>query len=264
MNDQPIGVFDSGVGGLTVFRQLAHVLPHENLIYFGDTARLPYGNKSQETVTRYCIENVRFLLQKNIKLLVVACNTGTAQALPKLEELFDIPIVGVIKPGAHKAISTTMNQCIAVLGTQGTIHSGAYQQELRRRLPAATIIPIACPLFVHLAEEHFLDHPAAKLIVEEYLNPIFKHPVDTVLLGCTHYPLLANLIQEVVGPDVRVVDSASSCADEVSRLLQNHQIASQGGLGTYQYYVSDDPERFRKVGEAFLGRPLGHIEAVAG
>lgn len=266
MRDSPlsasyhIGLFDSGVGGLTVMQEIARLLPRESLLYFGDTARVPYGNKSRETIIRYSIENAIFLLEKQIKLLVVACNTASAFALPKLRQIFNIPIVGVIEPGAQKAVSVTRNQRIAVLGTKGTIQSGAYQLEIQRLLPKATVIPVACPLLVPLVEERFLNHPITRLAVQEYLSQLEKAEVDTILLGCTHYPLIKELIQEQAGLHITLVDSASTCAQTVTQLLQSHQLESPTDQAIHRYYVSDDPAKFHDLGEKLFGHPLPHIE----
>lgn len=258
-----IGIFDSGVGGLTVMQQLMRILPHERLIYFGDTARVPYGNKSRQTIIRYSIENTICLLEKNIKLLVVACNTASALALPKLRQFFHLPIVGVIEAGAEKAVAVTRNQRIAVLGTRGTIQSGAYQAAIHKLAPQATILPIACPLFVPLVEEQWLSHPATQLIVQEYLRPIREHHVDTVLLGCTHYPLLGPLIQKEVGEEVALVDSASTCAHQVEQLLHQQQLFASHLQGEHQYYVSDDPEKFRALAEHLFGHNLRNVELLS-
>lgn len=257
---EAIGLFDSGVGGLTVMQQIMCMLPHERLIYFGDTARVPYGNKGSHTIVRYSIENTISLLEMNIKLLVVACNTASALALAKLRQLFKLPIIGVIEPGAEKAAAVTRNQRIAVLGTKGTIQSGAYQAAIKRIAPQATIIPIACPLFVHLVEEQWLDHAATRLIVREYLSPLQGKDVDTILLGCTHYPLLSEIIQQEVGGNVAIVDSASTCAEQVSALLQKNNLLSPILQGEHSYYSSDDPEKFRALGEKLFNSPLGKVE----
>jgi glutamate racemase len=251
-----IGVFDSGVGGLTVVKQLLESYPHESIVYFGDTARIPYGDKSPETIIRYSIENAKLLLKKNIKMLVVACNTASAYALKPLKS-FDIPVVGVIEPGAKKAVEVTRNGRIAVLGTRGTIQSGEYQKTIHRLLPSVMIQAIACPLFVPLVEEHFFNHPATRLIVQEYLAPIKKEKVDTVLLGCTHYPFLRAILEEEMGPHVTIVDSASTCADEVGMILKQNQIeASKDCIGSHQYFVSDDPEKFKRLSLNLLGQTL--------
>lgn len=260
MSSQAIGIFDSGVGGLTVMQQLMHLLPDEQLIYFGDTARVPYGNKSSQTIIRYSIENTICLLEKDIKLLVVACNTASAFALNKLRQLFNLPIVGVIEAGAEKAVDVTRNQHIAVLGTKGTIQSGAYQTAIHKLAPEAKILPIACPLFVPLVEELWLDHPATHLIIREYLRPIHEQEIDTVLLGCTHYPLLTALIQQEVGKEVFIVDSASTCAHQVAHLLKQKKMLSPTRNNQHQYYVSDDPKKFRLWAERLFGHSLETVE----
>lgn len=256
-----IGVFDSGVGGLTVMQQLRIALPSESMIYFGDTARLPYGSKSRETVIRYSIENAVFLMEKKIKLLVVACNTACSVALEKLQEIFNIPIVGVIVPGAEKAVSVTSHGRIAVLGTKGTIQSGAYQQEILRLMPEAHVIPIACPLFVPLTEERFLSHPASQLIVKEYLKPLKEQHVDTLLLGCTHYPLMRDLIEQEISSDVKIVDSASTCAEKVDAILTQHKMKNCNSKPNYQYFASDDPDKFRDLAEKLFGESIPVVKS---
>lgn len=258
-----IGMFDSGIGGLTVLQKLFQVLPAENFVYFGDTARLPYGEKSQETIIRYSIENTIFLLDKNIKLLVVPCNTASAYALDKLQQLFNIPVIGVIEPGADTAIELTTHGRIAVLGTKGTVNSGAYQKAILKRNPKIVVTSLACPLFVPLVEENYLDHPATKLIVHEYLKPLKEHKIDTLLLGCTHYPLLKELIQKEMGDDIAIVDSATACANKVVEvLIQRGLKVSRKADHEHQYFVSDDPHKFQILGEAFLGMPIRHVELV--
>lgn len=267
--NQSIGVFDSGVGGLTVMKELISVLPNESIVYFGDTARLPYGNKSPETIIKYSLENAEFLLEKEIKALVVACNTSTAYALGHLRELLNIPVIGVIEPGAKRAVSVTQNKHIVILGTKATINSQAYEREIKALLPGAVVTSIACPLFVPLVEERFVDHPAARLVAEEYFQRLEALDYDTVLLGCTHYPILRNLIQQVLKPDVNIVDSALTCAETVKQILGmkgmlnslKEQNPAQGVHGAvYRFYVSDDTEKFRLMGCDFLGRPISHVE----
>jgi glutamate racemase len=260
LKEHAIGIFDSGVGGLTVMQKLIQTLPHERFIYFGDTGRVPYGNKSAQTVLRYSIESTICLLQKNIKFLVVACNTVDAMALSKLRLLFNIPIVGVIDPGAEKAVAVTRTQCIGVLGTKGTIHSGAYQAAIQKLAPQATIVPIACPLFVPLVEEHWIHHPVTHLIVQEYLKPLSDQNIDTLLLGCTHYPLLSSIIQQHVGSEVKLVDSASNCAVRVAHLLQKNNLLASKLQGQHQYFVSDDPKKFHAFGERIFGYPFESVE----
>ncbi len=263
LSKRPIGLFDSGVGGLTVMRQIMHALPHEPLIYFGDTARLPYGEKSAESIIRYSIENAAFLMQKDIKALVVACNTSCAFAWDKLKNLYDIPVIGVIEPGAERAVQVTKNGRIAVLGTKGTIKTGEYERAIKRRLPGAQVLSIACPLFVPLVEERFLNHPAAQLIVQEYLKPLRAMDVDTILLGCTHYPLLAKLIQGEAGDGVVIVDSATTCADKVKELLMQHSLQTNlKHPPSHQYFVSDDPRKFRSMGQEIINAAIPHVEVV--
>jgi glutamate racemase len=255
MTASALGIFDSGVGGLTVMQAIKRLLPHENLIYFGDTARVPYGNKSPETIIRYSLENAAFLSKQHIKLMVVACNTSNAFAMPMLKELYSIPIIGVIEPGAEKAVAVTRNQRIGVLGTKATIQSGAYQQAIKELLPEAEVMALACPLFVPLVEERYLDHPATKLIIQDYLAPLKNQGIDTLLLGCTHYPFLKHLIQEEMGPDVTLVDSAITCAEKIASTLKNQDLSFQADV-KHRYFVSDDPEKFRKQAEALFGYPL--------
>lgn len=259
---QSIGIFDSGVGGLTVMQQVVGYLPKENVVYFGDTARVPYGNKSRDTIIRYSIENTIFLMQQNIKVLVIACNTASSYATERLRQIFNIPVVGVIEPGAERAVKVTRNGRIAVLGTRGTVSAGVYQQEILKRLPGATITAIACPLFVPLVEELMTSHASAKLIVKEYLAPLRSQNIDTILLGCTHYPMLRKLIEEEM-PGVEIVDPAITSAERVVDILNTHQWHTSEGKAKYKYYVSDDPEKFRKLGCEFLGMPLDHVESAS-
>lgn len=256
-----IGMLDSGVGGLTVMQQVMHQLPLESIVYFGDTARVPYGGKSPETIMRYSVENAIFLMEQKIKLLIVACNTiCSVHALEKIRQIFNLPVIGVIEPGAERAVRVTRNGHIAVLGTKATVLSGAYQKAIQDRMPEAHVTSIACPLFVPLVEEHFFEHPAAKIIVKEYLEPLRDQNIDTVLLGCTHYPLLAKLIQEELGDDVTVVDSASTCARTVAELISEMQLQTDMSTPQHRYVVSDDPEKFRILGRTFLGMPLENVE----
>lgn len=260
----PIGMFDSGVGGLTVMQQLVKTLPNEKIIYYGDTARVPYGGKSPETIVRYTIESAIFLMEQGIKCLVIACNTASSYALERVARIFNIPVIGVIEPGAERAVQVTQNRRIAVLGTKATVASGAYQREIQRLQPDAHVISIACPLFVPLVEEHFISHNAARLIIKEYLSDLHNQGIDTLLLGCTHYPLLRPLIEEEIGPHVKVVDSALTCAEKVSSLLKTNQLCAEHScIPIHKYFVSDDPDKFRLMGRNFLGMPLAHVEGVS-
>lgn len=259
-HSEAIGMFDSGIGGLTVMQQIVCALPRESIIYFGDTARLPYGDKSKETIIRYSLEIAEFLIKKKIKLLIIPCNTATAYAIEELKKTFNIPILGVIEPGVEKVVQVSRNQSIAVLGTRATINSGIYQKEIKKRLPGANVQAIACPLFVPFVEEHFLDHPATKMIVKEYLGTLKDQQIDTILLGCTHYPLLRDLIQEEMGSDVAIVDSATTCAEKAKSLLTTYQMhTSSQSIPSYQYYVSDDPDRFMRLGKIFLGAAIEDV-----
>lgn len=253
-----IGMFDSGIGGLTVLKEIMKLLPNEKVIYFGDTARQFYGEKSAETILRYSIENSIFLMEHSIKLLVIPCNTAASVSVEKLRIIFSIPVIGVIEPGAEKALSVTKTGCIAILATKGTIQSAAYQKYLKCLSPKVSLVPIACPLLAPLVEEGMYVHPATRLILKEYLKPLENSPVDTILLGCTHYPLLKALIQEEVGPEVCIVDSAATCAEKIKETLNEKKMHSTCP-GAAQYFVSDNPEKFKKLGEQFLMQPLGKV-----
>lgn len=260
----PIGMFDSGVGGLTVMQQITRLLPHENIIYVGDTARIPYGNKSAETIIRYSLEIATFLVKQGVKLLIVACNTASSYALKKLRESFDIPIVGVIEAGAAKAAASSRNHRIAVLGTKATIQSGAYQDNIRKILPHVHLSAISCPLFVPLVEEDFIHHPSTQLIVHEYLKTLHSQNIDTLLLGCTHYPFLSSLIQQSMGPQVMLVDSAQSCAEHVADILNQQKIrAPYTHQAQYCFYVSDDPIQFCDLGKKLFGYQLPIVQQIS-
>lgn len=255
-----IGIFDSGFGGLTVMRSIRDVLPHENIIYFGDTARLPYGSKSSETILRYSKENAEFLKDLGIKVLVIACHTACSIALEYLREVLDIPVIGIVEQGVEEIARVSKTGQIAILGTRVTISSGVYQQQLQKLIPHANISPISCPLFVPLVEEGYIDHPLTNLAVQEYLGPLKVKPVDTVLLGCTHYPLLYNLIQQELGPSVQLVDPAYTCATKTKEILEQHLLLNESKSSPhYQFYVSDDPEKFKLHGKNFLNYPIEHI-----
>lgn len=253
MQKQPIGVFDSGIGGLTILRALRRTLPHENLIYFGDTANVPYGGKSKVAVTRLALHVAQFLEQQGVKLIVVACNTASAQALSALRKNLKVPVLGVIEPGADAAVHTTQNNKIAVLGTQGTVESKAYVKAIAKRRKNARVFQQACPLFVPLAEEGFAHKPAAKLIAQEYLKPVKNSGADTVILGCTHYPILKNLIAQLMGPRVKLVDSADTLARAAKQFLKENKLAAQQGRGTVKLYASDAPEKFTRSAYKLLG-----------
>jgi len=255
----PIGVFDSGVGGLTVFRALERALPSRPLIYLGDTARVPYGPRSADTVRRYSIEAGRFLKQQGIELLVVACNTASAVAIPALQEDLDLPVMGVIEPGARRAVELSKTGNIGVIGTRQTVASDAYVRAIRRVSADARVVAQACPLFVPLAEEGWIDDDVARAVAERYLQPLTEAGVDTLVLGCTHYPLLRGVIGAAMGWDVRLVDSAEAVASEVCRSLEETPGGASRGTDR-RFFVTDIPAPFQAVAERFLGRPLDHLE----
>lgn len=259
---RPIGVFDSGIGGLTVVRALRRRLPHEEIIYFGDTARVPYGPKSPETVIRFSRECFRFLVRRDIKLLVVACNTASAIALPELRDSLRVPMLGVIEPGISAALAATSTRRIGVVGTEATVASGAYERGLRAADPAVVVAQRACPLFVPLAEEGWVEGEVPRLVARQYLQPLAAAGIDTLILGCTHYPMLRNVIAEVVGPDIRLVDSAEETAAATAGLLARLGLARTDPGGPGRVYVTDTAQRFATIGSAFLGRPLQEVSVV--
>jgi glutamate racemase len=259
----PIGVFDSGIGGLTVVRALMERLPFENIIYFGDTARVPYGVKSPETITHYTTEITTFLLQRGVKLLIVACNTMAAVASDAVKNLSPVPVLDVIDAGARTAVAETRNKHIGVIGTPATINSNAYARAMHRHDPDIRIFSQACPLFVPLVEEGWWNHPVTRLTAQEYLRPVLAEHVDTLVLGCTHYPLIKPLLQEIVGPDITLVDSADAMADITANLLTRMNLGNQERTPpTYRFFVTDVPYHFQTIGEGFLGRTLSHVELV--
>jgi len=259
-----IGVFDSGIGGLTVLHALHDALPEGGpFIYLGDTARVPYGTKSNETVVRYAVEGARFLLRHGIRALVVACNTMSAVAIEALERVVDVPVIGVIEPGAAAAARVTRTRRIGVIGTAATIKSGAYTTALQSRIPGVRVLSRACPLFVPLAEEGWVDNDVARQVARTYLEDLGGDGIDTLVLGCTHYPLLSRVIGEAIGPDVKLVDSAVATAHAVrARLIESGQFPAAGaGSGTGDhFFVTDSSERFREVGSRFLGRRIERLE----
>ena len=259
----PIGIFDSGVGGLTVFKEVAGLLPHENIIYLGDTARVPYGTRSPQTVIKYSQEITGFLLRQGIKLLVVACNTSSAVSLPALKKENDIPVIGVIKPGARRAAEMTQSRQVGVIGTEGTVKSRAYEHAIRGIDQRIKVTSRACPLFVPLAEEGWVDNEVARLTAQSYLRPFCDEAIDTLVLGCTHYPLLEGIIKEIVGDEVCLVNSAQETAKDVQRVLEEEKLTAPGRKHeSYTFYVTDNAERFVRVGERFLGRRLRSVKEI--
>jgi glutamate racemase len=258
-----IGIFDSGIGGLTVLKELVKAMPQEDTIYLGDTARVPYGTKSPETVTRYGIEIASFLVKRDIKLLVVACNTASAVSLETLQERFPIPIVGVIEPGARRAAAMTRNGRVGVIGTEATIKSSAYTRAIKRVNPGIEVTTRACPLFVPLAEEGWLDNEVARLTARSYLTELKETGVDTLVLGCTHYPLLKEIIAETMGEQVRLVDSAEETARTVAEILSGRGLLRPAAeKGNHHYFVTDVPAGFIRIGNRFLGGKLDDVHQV--
>lgn len=259
----PIGVFDSGIGGLTVVRELIELMPSEAVIYLGDTARVPYGIRSPETVRRYALEGMRFLLSRGIKLLVVACNTVSAVGLEELSLNIPVPVVGVLKPGAISAARSTSNKKIGVIGTRATIRSSSYVKAIRDVDPAIEVLGQACPLFVPLVEEGWLDGEVPELAARRYLAELKESGIDTLVLGCTHYPLLKPVISGFMGTGVRLIDSASETAGEVRALLAERGIENPGlSDAIREFNVTDSPEGFREIGGRFLGRNIGEIKKI--
>ncbi|HOV86037.1 MAG TPA: glutamate racemase [Syntrophobacteraceae bacterium] len=259
----PIGVFDSGIGGLTVVRALMERLPFENIVYFGDTARVPYGVKSVETIAHYARQITEFLLQQQVKLLIIACNTMAAVAYQVVDDLSAVKVLDVIDAGAREAAAGTRVKSVAVIGTPATINSNAYARAIHRYDPEIRIFSQACALFVPLVEEGWLDHTVTRLTAEEYLKPVLCHSIDTLVLGCTHYPLLKPLLQEVAGPDIRLVDSAEAMAEQTAAVLQERDLENrEGAVPEYRFYVTDVPLRFQSIGERFLGRSLSNVRVV--
>ncbi len=257
----PIGVFDSGIGGLTVVRELMRQLPEERIIYFGDTARVPYGPKSPDTVRRYSSEIASFLAHEGVKAVVVACNTATAHALEMLQADLPLPVIGVVQPGARAAVRGAHGGAIGVIGTAGTIASGAYERAIRALAPDIRIAARACPLFVPLVEEGWLDTEATRLIAGEYLAPMTAERVDTLVLGCTHYPLLKPLLSRIMGPHVRLIDSAEETAAETARVLNERGLrAPAESRGEHRFVASDAAEQFLRMGQRFLGSAIERVE----
>lgn len=263
LRGRPIGIFDSGLGGLTVLKEISRILPNENIIYFGDTARVPYGTKSKETVIKFSVQDADFLMDLDVKMIVVACNTVSSLSLNILKRRYDIPLVGVIEPGARKAAEITDKMKVGVIGTKATIASGIYEKEIKNINPGINVISASCPLFVPLVEEGRLTGTITKQIVREYLAPLKKENIDVLILGCTHYPLLKPVIQEVVGGKVSLVDSAKETAKEVKRAIGENEIGkTTREKPVYRFYVSDEPFLFKKIGEKFLSRSMEGIERV--
>jgi glutamate racemase len=256
MNRGPVGIFDSGVGGLTVVDKVLRILPGENIIYFGDTARVPYGNKSKETVTRFSEEIVNFLLKFKVKLVIVACNTASSLAIDELRRSFRVPIIDVIKPGVEEALEVSVNKRIGVIGTEATVASGAYEREIRRIDRKTFVVEKPCPLFVPLAENRWFYNRITVSICREYLEPLLKKKIDTLILGCTHYPLLKNAIRKVCGRDMNLVDSSTTTARYAKTLLEKMGMLNTRKAKYARFFASDNTEKFSKLAKVFLGKEI--------
>lgn len=257
---RPLGIFDSGMGGLTVMREVRRALPSEHIIYLGDTARLPYGTKSADTVTRYALQAAEHLVARHVKAILVACNTASANALPALMRAFDpLPVIGVVEPGAAAAVAATRSGHIAVIATEGTVRGGAYRAAIHARRPDARVTEIACPLFVALAEEGLTEGEIVRLCAQRYLDPVFSgtgERPDTLVLGCTHFPVLANALKAVAGDGVTLVDSAETAAADLARVLSERGLLHQGAGPAPQFLATDAAARFARIGGIFLSAPI--------
>ncbi|MBI4536206.1 MAG: glutamate racemase [Ignavibacteriae bacterium] len=265
VNTKPIGVFDSGIGGLTVVHALTQRLPHENIVYFGDTARVPYGPKSPQVVREYAAQDVDFLISKDVKLIVIACNTVSAVALDIVQKRAKVPVVGVIHPGAKAATEATKKKRVGIIGTIATVNSNAYTNAIRQLNAGVQVFAQPCPLFVPLAEEGWTDHKVTELVAKEYLFPLKLEKIDTLILGCTHYPLLSGAIRGVMDSNVKLIDSGEATAEEVERMLDEKGLRNPSKhKPRLQFYVSDLPAKFMEIGERFLGQKLGRVHRAEG
>lgn len=263
-DSRPVGIFDSGVGGLTVAGQVQEILPGESIIYFGDTARVPYGTKSKETITKFSVENVEFLMEHDVKLVIVACNTASSLSLDFLKRCFRVPIIGVIDPGARAAVNMTENKRIGVIGTRATIASGSYEKAIKKAAKGISIFTQSCPLFVPLVEEGWADEKVALEVARIYLEPLKKKKVDTLILGCTHYPLLKSAIKKVLGEPVTLIDSAKEVAKAAKEVLDAGGLLNTSGSDKkHRFFVSDEPGPFIKIGEKFLKRKINCVKRAA-
>ncbi|MDR0823364.1 MAG: glutamate racemase [Endomicrobium sp.] len=263
MNNNPIGLFDSGFGGLTVMSAVNKALPYENLIYFGDSAHVPYGSKSQETVIRFSKNIAAFLVSKKIKMLIIACNTATAHALPTIKKMLKIPVIGVIEPGSKAAIAATITNKIGVIGTQGTIESNSYKKAINKISKSASVYQQACPLFVPIVEEGWTNTKIANETAQIYLNPLIDKKIDSLVLGCTHYPLLKSALIKVIGKNIKLVDSANAVSCEVKRVLNERNLFSNKNRpAVLTFYTSDNPKKFQKLGSIFFEQKIPKVKKV--
>lgn len=262
MDNRPIGIFDSGVGGLTVVKEVIEELPNEKIIYFGDTARVPYGSKSKDTVTKFSKQIIRFLLTKNVKAIIIACNTASSNSLEEVQKAFNIPIIGVVKPGVHMACDETKNNKIGIIGTESTIRSSAYNKLIKERNEKISVIGIACPLFVPLVEAGWFEEDVTLQVAIKYLNILKKQTIDTLVLGCTHYPLISNVIQKAIGDEVKLVNPAKECSKAIKRILNDMDRNSDNQEEQNEFYVSDRVENFEHLAKMILKKPLMAIEQI--
>lgn len=262
LNTRPVGIFDSGIGGLTVVKEVMKIIPNEDIIYFGDTARVPYGNKSPETVTKFAFQDTRFLISEGVKAIAIACNTASSVALEALQEKYNIPIIGVISPGAHAAVNVTKTGRIGLIGTEGTIGSRAYERAIKKMLPEAEIFGYPCPLFVPIVEEGWANSKVAYMVAEEYLAPLKKAEIDTLIMGCTHYPLLKKVVGDIMGDKVTLINPAEETAMSLKSILEENNLENGREISHYKYYVSDNADKFSKVGGNFLNSEMSNIEKI--
>ena len=262
MNKNPVGIFDSGIGGLTVVKAVKKILPQEDIIYLGDTARLPYGTKSTDAIIQFSLEDAQFLVDRGAKYIVIACYSSASVAMDIIEKRFSVPVIGVIRPGARKAMELTKSGKIGVIGTSLTIYSGAYEKAFKELGADSEILGKACPLFVPLVEEGWLDHEVTTLVARDYLEPLKKDNVETLLLGCTHYPLLIKVIRQIMG-DINYVDASAEVGAELALYLKNSDLENAGGTGSTAIYLTDLSMNFKEIGERFLGEPMKNFSRVS-
>jgi len=263
MNNQPIGICDSGIGGLTVAKEIIKQLPYENIVYLGDTARVPYGVRDKETITKFALELIKFLINKNVKAIVVACNTISATCLPELQKISPVPVIGVIKPTVDEVVNKIKSKIIGVIGTRATINSRSYETEIKNLSDKTVIFSQACPLFVPLAEEGFIDHPSTKIIAEEYLKIFEGKKIDALILGCTHYPILKDTIQEVVGKEIKIIDPAIPTTKQLIKLLKEKNIFGNSQNPTRHFYFTDiTPQTEKTINIFFEGKLPGKLEKI--
>lgn len=262
INSKPIGIFDSGFGGLTVMAAVTKLMPKENLIYFGDTAHVPYGTKSKKIVTDFATKISKFLVKNDVKMIVIACNTASAFSLDYLNKIIKVPIIGVIKAGSVMAAKITNNKKIGVIGTEGTVKSNAYEKEIKKYDSKVKCFSKACPLFVPLVEEGWCSGKITEDIIKVYTKDLLNKNIDTIILGCTHYPLLKKTIRKVIGSKISIVDSASAVAAQVKEILEGKNMLKTTGKGNYQFFVSDSPEKFKAIGNKFLGDKILKVSKV--